>query len=128
MAELADAMDSKSIVRKGVWVQVPLRALAFDEDEMKQSMVERKLKENSDELKRAREEFRISVEQLEHFEAESEEARLRSMVSETPLATQEYREAARHTEKMRNHHGELQARIEALEVRQDALLDEMMNS
>ena len=27
MAELADAMDSKSIVRKGVWVQVPLRAL-----------------------------------------------------------------------------------------------------
>lgn len=26
MAELADAMDSKSIVRKGVWVQVPLRA------------------------------------------------------------------------------------------------------
>ena len=29
MAELADAMDSKSIVRKGVWVQVPLRARFF---------------------------------------------------------------------------------------------------
>ena len=29
MAELADAMDSKSIVRKGVWVQVPLRARVF---------------------------------------------------------------------------------------------------
>ena len=27
MAELADATDSKSVVRKGVWVQVPLRAL-----------------------------------------------------------------------------------------------------
>ncbi len=26
MAELADARDSKSLVRKGVWVQVPLRA------------------------------------------------------------------------------------------------------
>ena len=26
MAELADATDSKSVVRKGVWVQVPLRA------------------------------------------------------------------------------------------------------
>ena len=29
MAELADAMDSKSIVRKGVWVQVPLRAQVY---------------------------------------------------------------------------------------------------
>lgn len=26
MAELADATDSKSVIRKGVWVRVPLRA------------------------------------------------------------------------------------------------------
>ena len=95
---------------------------------MKQSMVERKLKENGDEIKRAREDLRISIEQLAHFDAEAEEARLRSMVSETPVATQEHLEAARHAEKMRQHHDQLTDRIAALEVRQDELLDEMMGS
>ena len=95
---------------------------------MKQSMIERKLRENGDELKRAREEFRISVDQLEHLAAEADEARLRSMVSETPLATQEHIEASRHAEKMQKHHDDLAARITALESRQDELLDEMMGS
>ena len=91
-------------------------------------MIERKLRENSDELKRAQEELRIAVEQLEHFDDDAEEARLRSMVSETPLATQEYREASRHADKMRRHHDELNERIVSLEARQNALLDEMMGS
>lgn len=91
-------------------------------------MVERKLRENGDALKRAREELRIAVEQLEHFRSDSEEARLRAMVSETPMAEQQYREAARHTEKMQRHHDELSERITGLEARQDQLLDEMMSS
>lgn len=95
---------------------------------MKQSMIERKLKENGDELKRAREEHRISVEQLEHLAAEAEDARMRSMVSETPLATQEHIEASRHAEKMQKHHDDLALRITTLENRQDELLDEMMGS
>ena len=93
---------------------------------MKQSMVERKLRENGDELKRAREDLRIAIEQLEHFAAEAEEARLRAMVSETPLAEQEHREAARHAEKMQLHHDDLKERIASLETRQDELLDEML--
>lgn len=95
---------------------------------VKRTMVERKLRETGDELKRAREELRISVDQLEHFRSEAEEARIRAMVSETPLAEQEFREASRHAEAMGTHTNELQERIVFLEARQDELLDEMMGS
>lgn len=91
-------------------------------------MVERKLRENGDELKRAREELRISTEQLEQLNNEAEETRIRAMASETPLAEQEFYEASRHAEKMRRHHTELHDRITVLETRQDELLDEMMDS
>lgn len=95
---------------------------------VKQSMIERKLRENGDEIKRAREELRIAVEQLDHFRDDAESARLRAMASETPLAEQEHREAARHADKMQRHHDELNERIVGLELRQDELLDEMMGS
>ena len=99
------------------------------EDEVpKQSMIERKLRENGDELKRAREQLRIAIEQLEHLQSDAEQARLRAMVSETPLAEQEHIETARHAEKMQRHHDELNERISGLETRQDELLDEMMGS
>ncbi len=95
---------------------------------MKQSMIERKLRENGDEIKRAREQQRIAFEQLEHLQGDAEEARLRALVSETPLAEQVHIEAARHAEKMQRHHEELTERIASLESRQDQLLDEMMGS
>lgn len=88
-------------------------------------MVERKLRENGDELKRAKEELRISTEQLEHLAGEADEARIRAMVSETPLAEKDFQEASRHAEKMRRHHTELSDRIVGLETRQDELLDEL---
>ena len=75
---------------------------------VKKSMVERKLRENGDELKRVREELRIAFEQLEFLDGEVEEARIRAMVSETPIAEQEMHEAARHADAMRRHHTELQ--------------------
>jgi hypothetical protein len=88
-------------------------------------MIERKLRENGDALKRAREEVRISTEQLEHLSGEADEARIRAMVSETPLAEQSFHEASRHAEKMRKHHTDLQHRIMLLETRQNELLDDM---
>ncbi len=91
-------------------------------------MIERKLRENGDELKRVREEIRVSTEQLEHLERDAEEARIRAMVSETPLSEQEFRETSRHAEKMRRHHTEQQERVVLLEARQDELLDELMGS
>ncbi|MGI9624188.1 MAG: hypothetical protein ACR2PK_15235 [Acidimicrobiales bacterium] len=95
---------------------------------MKRSMVERRLMENGDELKRAREDLRVSTEQLEHLANEADEARLRALVSETPLSEQSFQEASRHAEAMRRHHTELQARISELEARQDQLLDQMSAS
>ena len=95
---------------------------------VKRSMVERKLRENGDELKRAREDLRVSTEQLEQLADEADEARLRSLVSETPLSEQSFHEASRHAEAMRRHHTELQTRISDLELRQDQLLDQMSAS
>ncbi len=74
------------------------------------------------------EELRVSTEQLDHLAREAEEARIRAMVSETPLAEQEFHEASRHAEKMRRHHTELQERAVVLEARQNELLDELMGS
>ncbi len=93
---------------------------------MTKSMIERRLRETSDELKRLREELRIAVEQLEHLRHEAEEARIRAMVSETPLAEHEFHDASRHAASMTRHHDDLVARIGQLEQRQDELLDRMM--
>jgi hypothetical protein len=97
-------------------------------ERMKRSMIERRLRENGDELKRARDDLRISTEQLEQLASEAEEARLRALVSETPLAEHTFQEASRHAETMRRHHTELQERILELENRQDSLLDQMSAS
>ena len=90
--------------------------------------MERKLRETGDELKRVREELRIATDQLEFLDGEVEEARIRAMVSETPVAEQEMHEAARHADAMRRHHQELSTRVTELENRQDQLLDEMMDA
>ncbi len=91
-------------------------------------MVERKLRENGDALKRAQEDLRVSTEQLDFLSAEAEETRIRAMVSETPLAEQEFREASGHAETMRRHHRELQERIASLEVQQNELLDALLGN
>ena len=90
-------------------------------------MIERKLTEVSEELRRLREELRISTEQLEHFSSEADEARIRSLVSETPLSEQSFSEAARHAEAMRRHQVDIEDRIERLEAKQDELLDRMFS-
>ena len=95
---------------------------------MRRSAIERKLRDNTDELKRAHEDLRVSTEQLEQLTSEADEARVRNLVSETPLAEQSFQEASRHAETMRRHHTELQQRIEVLETQQDLLLDQMSES
>jgi len=88
-------------------------------------MMERKLLEMADEIKRLGQDLRVSAEQLEHLESDAEEARIRSMVSETPLSEATFHEASRHAEAMRKHHDDVQQRIVDLETRQNELLDRM---
>jgi recombinational DNA repair ATPase RecF len=88
-------------------------------------LVERRLIELSARLKRLEEELRVVDEQLAHFADEAEDARIRALVSETPLADREHREANRHAEAMRRHRAEVVADIEKIEQSQNDLLDRL---
>lgn len=67
--------------------------------------------------------LRVCDEQLLQVSEEADECRLRALVSETPLAEREHREAQRHADRLQQHRDELAARIVRLEADQDALLD-----
>lgn len=68
----------------------------------------------------------MADEQLLHFDADADDARLRSLVSETPVADREYRESSRHAESMRAHRTAVAGEIARLEQTQDELLDRLL--
>jgi hypothetical protein len=88
-------------------------------------LVERRLIEVSGRLKHLHEELRVVDEQLEHFADEADDARIRALVSETPVAERELREARKHVEAMQRHRSEVVAEIAKLERSQDDLLDRL---
>ena len=88
-------------------------------------MVERKLVEVSERLKQLRAELVVTDEQLTHFADVADDARLRALVSETPLADRDHHEAQRHADAMSRHRAEVQSTIDQLERRQDELLDRL---
>lgn len=92
---------------------------------MAKSLLERRLSELSDRLRQVRSDLGIAEEQLAHFAEEADDARLRALVAETPLAEQIHREAERHAAAMRRHREELAAEIRQLERAQDDLLDRL---
>lgn len=86
---------------------------------------ERRLREVSAQARALRAELAVVDEHLAHLAAEAEDARLRSLLSETPLAEREHREAARHADAMDRQRRELVADLERLERQQDELLDRL---
>jgi len=86
-------------------------------------LIERRLDDLTRRLRKLREELRIVEEQLEHLVSEADDTGLRAMVSETPMAESEHREARRHADAMVAHRREILATIGDLERRQDELLD-----
>ena len=88
-------------------------------------LVERRLKGVGRQLARLRQELSISEEQLLQLNEESDDARLRSLVSETPLAEADARSAERTAAAMQRHQTELVAAIARLEAEQDELLDKL---
>src|SRR5437899_12938252 len=90
---------------------------------MSRSILQRRLIDVSERLKRMRAELAITEEQLLFLEEEAEDARLRALVAETPLADVEARDARRHTDSMGRHRDSLRATVVELEREQDALLD-----
>jgi chromosome segregation ATPase len=92
---------------------------------MAKSLLERRLIDVSDRLKRLRAELAVADEQCTVLVGEAEDARLRSLVSETPLAQAEAHEMRRHADAQSRQRDALRRSIEELERDQDALLDRM---
>jgi len=86
--------------------------------------IEKRLSSVSDELRRLREDLKILDEQLLQVSDEAEDSRLRAMVSETPLAAAEHRDAAKAVGALRRNRDSMMKRVQKLEALQDELLDE----
>jgi hypothetical protein len=92
---------------------------------MSQSILERRLVDVSDRIKRLRAELAVTEEQLAFLEEEAEDARLRALVSETPLADVEARDSRRQADALARQRDALARSITALQREQDDLLDRM---
>lgn len=93
---------------------------------MSRVLIERRLIDVAQRLKRAREELAIIEEQLLVLTDAADEARIRSLVSETPLAHREYTEAQRHADAMDRTRKAVLADVAELQVVQDDLLDRLI--
>lgn len=91
---------------------------------MSRASIERRLRSVAQQLVSAREDLSVTEEQLRQLAGEADDARLRALVSETPLAEREHRKASRHADRLRQHRDRLATKIGALERDQDALLDQ----
>jgi hypothetical protein len=92
---------------------------------MRRASVERRLTEVGGRLRALRDELRVIDEQLQHLGEEADDARLRALVSETPLAEREDRDARRHADAMARRRAEVETSIASLELRLDELLDRL---
>ena len=88
-------------------------------------LVERRLRMVGRRLGALRQELAVADEQLAHFADLADDSRIRSLVSETPLADQEHRDAERTSSAMARHRTELVEQIARLEREQDDLLDRL---
>ena len=95
---------------------------------MSRAQIERRLRSVSEQLKSARDDLGVTEEQLVQLADEADDARLRALVSETPIAEKEHHKASRHAERLRKHRDRLQAKIASLDAEQDELLDRLTAS
>lgn len=77
-------------------------------------------------LRKAREELAVAEEQLAALADAADAARIRSLVSETPLAAKESNEAQRHAEAMAGARDSLVSQVARLEAELDELLDKLL--
>jgi hypothetical protein len=94
---------------------------------MSRTVVERKLTQVSERLKELRAELVVVDEQLAFFAEQADDARLRALVSETPIAGREHTEAQTHADAMARHRETVVASIVELQRAQDDLLDRLVS-
>ncbi len=89
---------------------------------MHRALLERRIRDVHSRLVRAREDLAVLDEQLVVVRESADEARVRSLVAETPLAAHEHSEAARHADALSKARDALADTVIDLEHRQDELL------
>jgi len=92
---------------------------------MSRRLIERRLSDVHRRLQRARKELEIVDEQFAALAEAADEAQMRSLVSETPLAEVEHRDARRHADAMARSRVAVLESITDLERVQDQLLDKL---
>jgi demethoxyubiquinone hydroxylase (CLK1/Coq7/Cat5 family) len=92
---------------------------------MSRGLIERRLTEVHRRLQRAREELAVIDEQLAALVEAADDTRLRAIVSETPIAEVEHRDAQRHADAMARSRATVLESIAQLEKAQDELLDRL---
>jgi hypothetical protein len=92
---------------------------------MRRSRVERRQAAVSDRARRRRQELAIVDEEHQVVADDAEQARVRALVSETPLADREAADAERHLVTIERRRAELVADLDRLEKAQDELLDKL---
>jgi chromosome segregation ATPase len=93
---------------------------------MSRSLIERRLTDVTDRLRRARQELAVLDEQLAALSDAADDARIRALVSETPLADKEHHEAQRHADAMGRSRAAVLSAIAELQRAQDELLDRLV--
>jgi len=89
---------------------------------MQRVLLERRIRDVHSRLVKARLELAVLDEQLAVVRESADEARVRALLSETPLATQEHNEAERHADVMSRARDIVRQTVADLERRQDELL------
>ena len=94
---------------------------------MPRSLIERRLFDVAERMRALREELAIADEQLAALAEDADDARIRALVSETPIAGREHAEAQRHADAMARHRAEVAHQLEELDRTQDDLLDRLLS-
>ncbi len=92
---------------------------------MARFFVERRIRDVHDRLVRARQELAVLDEQYAVVSDAAEDARLRSLVSETPLAAHDYGEVKRHADAMARAREALLSTVAELEHRREELIQQV---
>ena len=87
--------------------------------------VEKRLMEISRRIKQQKEDLLVAEEQLISLTSDADEARIRSLVSETAISDNDRRDSVRQSENMQKYCHKIRNEIQRLEEMQDALLDKM---
>jgi len=88
-------------------------------------LIEKRLRRNSENVKQLQLELTLLDEQLAALSDDANEKEMRSLVSETPLALHEYRDAQKHVDALLEHRDFLLRAIAEQTRNQDELLDRL---